>query len=86
MKKWLILILCMILLILSLSSCGNYMLIDTNYQFDYAIIAFPDGTSQKIEIKAWTDYEGEQIQIEDTDGNIYLVNSVNCVLIREAKD
>ena len=83
MKKWLSALLCGLLIALTLSSCGNYDMFDTNYTFDYAIIAFPDGTSKKVEIKTWTDYEGEQIQIEDVDGNIYLVNSVNCVLVNE---
>lgn len=66
-----------------LASCGNYMMFDTEYTFDYAIVSFPDGSSRKIDIQSWTDYEGEQIQIVDTEGNVYLINSVNCVLVKE---
>ncbi len=73
--------------LLCLASCGNMQVFDTTYRFDYAIVKFPDGSCQKIEIKSWTDYEdGEQLQITAMDGTTYLVNSVNCVLVSEAKD
>ena len=66
-----------------LASC-NYDIIDTNYSFDYAYISYGDGTVEKVKIKSWRDYEdGEQIQITSTDGDVYLVNSYNCVLIKE---
>ena len=67
----------------ALTACGNMAVFDTTYTFDYAIVAFPDGSTKTIEIKSWTDYEGEQIQIEATDGTVYLVNSVNCILVSE---
>ena len=72
-----------VFLILSLSSCGNKDMLDTNYTFDRAIIKMPDGTVEEVEIEQWGDYEGEQIQIIAKDGTIYLVNSVNCVLIKD---
>ena len=66
------------------SGCGNRDMWDTNHTFDRAIIEMPGGTVVEIEIKKWTDYEdGEQIQIIAKDGTIYLVNSVNCVLIND---
>ena len=76
---------CMLFVLLfTLSACGNRDMFDTVYTYDYAIVGFPDGTSKKIEIKQWRDYEdGEQIQIKDKNGNTYLVNSVNCVLVQE---
>lgn len=67
----------------ALTGCGNYELIDTMYEYDKAIISIPDGTVVECEIKKWTDYEGEQVQIYDTQGNVYLVSSYNCVLMRE---
>lgn len=70
--------------ILVLGGC-NYDLLDTEYKFDYAIVKMPDGVAQKIDIRSWGDYDGEQIQITDTDGHVYLVNSVNCVLVKEAE-
>ena len=69
--------------VLMFASC-NKQIFDTTYAFDYALVQFPDGTCEKIEIKTWTDYEdGEQIQIVATDGTTYLVNSVNCILVSE---
>lgn len=66
----------------SLVACGNMDMIDTNYTFDYAIVNMFDGTSKKLEIKQWSDYDGEQIQIITTDGEIWLVSSVNCHMVR----
>ena len=76
------------LMLLSLTACGNYDAFDTVYTYDYAIVTFPDGTTQTIELEQWTDYEGEQIQLTAKDGTVYLVNSVNCVLVKnpESKD
>ena len=83
MKK--IIALLMIMLVLAtMVSCGNKDIFDTVYSYDYAIIAFPDGTTKKVEIKQWTDYEdGDQLQIKSTDGTIYLVHSEDCVLVKE---
>jgi major membrane immunogen (membrane-anchored lipoprotein) len=82
MKKTVILIIAILMMALTLVGCGNKDLFDTVRTYDYALVSFPDGTSEKIEIKQWRDYEdGEQIQIIAKDGNIYLVNSVNCVLV-----
>lgn len=67
--------------LLMLTGCGNYDHFDTVRQFDYAIVKFPDDTVKKLELKNWRDYDGEQIQITDTNGNTYLVSSFNCMLI-----
>lgn len=86
MKRIIGLILAVVLvvsLLLALASCGNKQIFDTTYQFDYALVQFPDGTCEKIEIKKWDDYDGEQIQITSKDGTTYLVNSVNCILVSE---
>lgn len=84
MKKIIaILLICVTLLIFV--GC-NYQVADFNYEFDYAYISFGDGTVKKIEIKSWRDYEdGEQIQITDTNGNVYLASSYNCILVKEGK-
>lgn len=70
-------------LLLTLASCVNKQIFDTTYKFDYALVQFPDGTCEKIEIKKWSDYDGEQIQITSKDGTTYLINSVNCILVSE---
>lgn len=68
---------------IGLAGCGNLDMFDTNYTFHKAYIRWPDGTMKVIEIKQWCDYEGEQLQIIGKDGKIYLVNSVNTVLVRD---
>ena len=68
--------------VLSFAGC-NYQFIDMTYDFDKAIIKMPDDTVKEVRVSSWTDYDGEQIQIEDTDGNIYVVSSYNCILIKE---
>lgn len=85
MKKFTVIFVIMIFtLVLILSSCGNKALFDTTYKFNYAIVEFPGGNVEKINIKNWTDYEdGEQIQITASDGNTYLVHAANCVLVAE---
>ena len=85
MKRIIGLILAIVLtlsVVLTLASC-NKQIFDTTYAFDYALVQFPDGTCEKIEIQKWDDYDGEQIQITSKDGTTYLVNSVNCVLVSE---
>lgn len=86
MKKLIAIILSIIILITTIfmfTSC-NQMILDTVYTFDYALIKFPDGEVKKIWIDKWTDYEdGDQLQIKSIDGTIYLVHSVNCVLVKE---
>lgn len=72
----------LVLIVLLISGC-NKDLFDTNYTYDIAIVKMPDGSVTEIAIKQWTDYGGEQLQIIATDGTIYLVNSVNCVLINK---
>lgn len=61
---------------------GNKIGIDMNYIFKKAIIYMND---EKIElnVKSWTDYEGEQIQIVTEDGKVYLTSTFNTILINE---
>lgn len=85
MKKLLSLILVAVVLVgcmISFSSC-NKQIFDTTYNFNYAYVVWPDGTSEKISIKSWKDYEGEQIQIKTEDGDVYIFHSSNCVLASE---
>lgn len=72
-------------MIFAFSVCGgfNKQIFDFNYEYDTAIINMFDGTVKKVKIKSWTDYEGEQLQITDTEGKTWLVSSINCHLINE---
>lgn len=60
---------------------------DTNYTFD-AAICYSDfdgdgvGEWKTFEINNWTDYsDGDSIQIETKDGDVYLFHASNCTLI-----
>lgn len=70
------------IILISLTGCGNMDMFDTEYTFDYAE-CYLGGKYEKIEIKTWTDYEGEQVQIKGEDGNLYLLSMNYCRLIRE---
>lgn len=63
----------------------NRELLDTTWKYDTVVTRWPDGSMKTIKIKSWRDYEGEQIQITDCDGNVYLLSSFNTVLIRTAR-
>lgn len=63
-----------------LAGCGNKEIFDTTYTFDYAMISLPNGDIVEGEIKSWTDYEGEQLQITFENGDTYLVSSMNAIL------
>ena len=70
-------------IVLGLSGCGNKDMFDVNYTFNKAYIRWPDGTMKVIDIKKWRNCKGEQIQIFSQDGKLYLINSVNSVLVSE---
>ena len=85
MKKLIALILVAVMLVsclIVLSAC-NKQLFDTTYNFNYAYVVWPDGTSEKLSIKSWNDYEGEQIQIKTDSGDVYVFHAANCVLAAE---
>lgn len=58
----------------------NKQIFDWNYTFNTAYVKWPDGTMKTLKLKSWKDYEGEQIQLIDVSGTVYLVSSINCVL------
>ena len=79
MKKIIALTIIAAMLILCLTSCNKDMW-DTNYKFEEASV-YLDGTWQRIKIKQWCDYEGDQIQITTPNGIVYLFHASNCTLI-----
>ena len=85
MRKKISIILCLMLLLTGCSYSG-YDFVDTNYSFDKAYIKMPNQEVILVDIYTWSDSEdGEQLTIKSTDGTVYLVNSVNCVLVKESK-
>ena len=83
MKKKFLLTILMATMGLGLVGCGNYNMLDMNYTFDRAIIKLQNGEVLEVEVKKWTDYDGEQLQIETPDGKLYLTSSYNCTLIKD---
>jgi major membrane immunogen (membrane-anchored lipoprotein) len=81
MKKIILLVLVCVLLA-TLVGCGNKQIFDVTYNFKYAYVTWEDGTSEKKEIKSWTDYEdGDSIQVTFADGSgTYLFHASNCTL------
>jgi hypothetical protein len=77
MKK-IIGLLIVITTLVTLTGCGNYMLLDTTYKYDKVHI---HNENKCFEVKSWTDYEGEQIQVELSDGTVILLSSINCTLV-----
>jgi hypothetical protein len=63
-----------------MSGCGNYTVIDTKYDFNKAII-FSDDSATIIELKKWTDYDGEQLQLETKEGLFIVTSSFDTKLI-----
>lgn len=81
MKKILLLIL-LAAISFSLTSC-NYKMMDTNYEFHKVHTTF-DGINYKCyEINSWTDYDGEQLQVDIKGYGIVLLSSYNSCLIKD---
>lgn len=76
-------ILLLLTILVTTTSCGNRQVFDTTYTFNKAIIGMPDGSVIEGKVQSWKDYEdGDQIQVK-IDGKTYLVHSSNIVLIKE---
>lgn len=82
--KVVIISLILIVMLFSLTGCSyNKTILDVNYQFTKCI-TWVGNEVIEIEIASWTDFtDGEQIQIIGKDGNVYLVSSMNSILINE---
>lgn len=70
-----------ILFLVFTTGCGNRQIFEAEYTFNRAYCNY-DGTKFVLEIKKWTDYEGEQIQIIDTKGDVYLISANKCYLTK----
>lgn len=79
---WFIISIIIVTCIFSVCGC-NRQVFDFNLKFEKALIKWPDGTMKTVSISKWRDYEGEQIQIISKDGTVYLVNSINTILVHE---
>ena len=71
-----------LILMVLLTGCTNKQIFDTQYKFDKAICKIGN-EYKEIKLKRWNDYEGEQLQLTDEKGTVYLVSSYNCTLIED---
>ena len=63
----------------------NKQIFDFNQKFTAAYCKWPDGTMRTIRVAKWNDYQNsDQIQIIDTDGNVYLFHAANVVLANQS--
>ena len=75
-----------LLVCVACSGCGNKDMFDTVYTFNKAICYGDfngDGTAEweTFKLNSWRDYEdGDSIQIQTEDGDVYLLHSTNCTL------
>lgn len=83
MKK-VIAVLTIILMLVTLTACGNQTMFDTQYTFEKAKIDF-GGEVIEVNVKQWNDYDDGSVQIIATDGRIYLTDYINVLLIHEVK-
>ena len=81
MKKIIVLLL-IFMTLFCISGC-NYNVIDTNYEFHKVHATFDGVNYQCYEINSWTDYDGEQIQVDIKDYGIVLLSSYNSYLIKD---
>lgn len=86
MKNILTKIICGLAIVATLTGC-NRTIIDTTWNFDYAIINLPTGEIVEGEVKAWKDWkDSDAIQVEFTDGATYYTHLNNVVLIHSKED
>ena len=80
-ERTVIFLVMMAVIILCMCSCGyNKQVFDLHYNFNYAIIFLPDGSSIEGKVSSWTDFEqSDMIQIK-IDGVTYLTHSANVIL------
>ena len=84
MKKWMAVLLTLVLILATVVLAGcNKQMVDLTYSYEYAIIGLPNGEVVEGRVSSWTDFEdGDQIQVK-IDGKTYLVHSSNIVLISD---
>ena len=60
----------------------NKQLFDTTWKYNKAIIVLGDNEFE-IEIESWSDYDVTTVQFNSKDGQVYLTDMKNAILIKE---
>ena len=66
----------------TLTGCNNHKVWEFEYTFNKAII-FNNNVATIVTVKNWTDYDGEQIQLELEDGTVLVTSSFDTKLVYE---
>ena len=77
-------IMVMMVMVSMVGGCGNTQIIDTKWSFDTAVITVGNEV-KTVKVERWKDYEDGVVQVVDEDGNVYMTNYTNMVLIQNAK-
>jgi len=86
MKNILTKIICGLAIVTTLTGC-NRTIIDTTWNFDYAIINLPTGEIVEGKVSGWKDWEdSDAVQVTFTDGAVYYTHLNNVVLIHSKED
>lgn len=81
--KFIKIIALVLIAVLLLTACGNLQMIDTTWDYDYAVISLPNGATVEGAVSSWKDFENsDQIQVK-IDGITYLVHSSDIALMAE---
>lgn len=78
MNKKIAIILLIVAMAVMFTAC-NKEVFDVKYKFTNAYVKVGEDWID-VEVKTWTDFECEQIQITLKDGTVLVVNSMNCIL------
>lgn len=78
--KYVALALMMIIVLFSFCGC-NMTIVDTNWNFNRAIVNLVDGSVIDGKVQSWTDFDGSDMIQVKIDGVVYLTHSSNVVLI-----
>ena len=65
--------------------CGNQQLLDTEYTYNKDIIGFTDGSVKEITKKKWNGYDDTSVLTIGKDGEVYLTDLKNVVLLKESR-
>lgn len=69
-------------LALLMSGCGNQQIVDTTWNYNYAILELPDGRIVEGDVQSWRDYQNcDSVQVK-IDGNTYYTHISNIVLMQ----
>lgn len=77
-KRLIVAIVVVIIAAVTLTACNKTMF-DIQYTFTKAHIRVNDVWFD-VDVVKWCDYDGEQIQLQLTDGTVIVMNSRDCIL------